>query len=302
MTRLRLLVLGAAAGGGFPQWNCGCEVCSLYWYGDSRVRPLTQSSVAVTGDGKHWILLNCSPDIRSQILANRHLQPRGGRRDSPISAVFLTNGDVDHVAGLLTLRESQPFTIHGTPSVLRAIADSPIFSVVNEAMAPRIAVGLGETASLPGGVEIEPFAVPGKVPLYQEGETVEIGLETDTTVGLRVAAGGAECFYVPGCAHVTPALGDRVRGASLLFFDGTLFSDDEMIRAGLGAKTGQRMGHISMSGPGGAVAAFEGLDIERKVFIHINNTNPVLVHGSAERRKVEAAGWTVAEDGMEFEL
>ncbi len=301
MTRLRLLVLGAAAGGGYPQWNCRCDVCSLYWAGDPRVRPLTQSSVAVTGDGEHWALLNCSPDVRAQILARTTLQPRRGRRDSPISAVVLTNGDIDHVAGLLSLRESQPYSIYATGATLGAIASNPVFGVVSEAMVPRRRMEIGRPETLPGGIEIEAFPVPGKVPLYQESGEVEIGRETDQTVGLRVSAGGRTFFYVPGCAHVPPSLGGRLKGAPLVLFDGTLYRDEEMIEQGLGSKTGRRMGHISMSGAEGSLAALEGLGIERKIFIHINNTNPVLIEGSPERANVEARGWEVAYDGMEIE-
>jgi len=216
--------------------------------------------------------------------------------------VVLTNGDVDHVAGLLSLRESQPFAIYGTRSVQRAIAESPIFGVVSTNMVPRVTVEPGSTVSLPGGLACEIFMVPGKVPLYQEGDEVEVGLETDATVGLRISAGDARCYYVPGCASITPALRDRLRGADLVLFDGTLFRDDEMIREGLGSKTGRRMGHVSMSGPEGAMAGLDGLGIGRKVFIHINNTNPVLIDGSPERRQVEAAGWEIAHDGQEIAL
>jgi len=302
MTRLRLLVLGSAAGGGSPQWNCRCRVCSLFWQGSGRIEARSQSSVAVSGDGESWVLLNCSPDVRSQILALKQLHPRQGRRDTPIAAVFLTNGDVDHVAGLLCLRESQPFEIHATDAVLNVLSENPMFNVVNRTVASRHRAELGRPQRLPGGITVEPFAVPGKVPLYQETETVEIGGETDTTVGVKVSAGDASLYYVPGCAEVTADIQHRLGGAALVLFDGTLWQDDEMIREGLGSKTGRRMGHISMSGPEGSIARLKDVAIGRRVFIHINNTNPVLIEDSPERREAEDAGWEIAFDGMEIPL
>jgi pyrroloquinoline quinone biosynthesis protein B len=258
--------------------------------------------VAVSSDGEHWALLNCSPDVRSQILALKRLHPRHGSRDTPISAVFLTSGDVDHVAGLLCLRESQPFEIHATDAVLNVLSENPMFDVVNRTLVPRHRAELGKPQKLPGGIVVEPFAVPGKVPLYQEAETVEVGRETDTTVGVKVSAGDAHLHYIPGCAEVTPEIRRRLEGAPLVLFDGTLWQDDEMIREGLGSKTGRRMGHVSMSGPEGSIERLKDLGIGRRVFIHINNTNPVLIEDSPERREAEAAGWEVAFDGMEISL
>jgi pyrroloquinoline quinone biosynthesis protein B len=299
---LRILVLGSAAGGGFPQWNCRCPVCQLAWAGDRRVSPRTQSSLAVSADGERWLLLNASPDLRQQILATPLLQPRETGRHSPIGAVVLTNGDVDHVAGLLTLRERQPLALYATPAVLAMIDDNPIFRVLDPGCVRPVAVALDEPVETPIGLEVTAFAVPGKVPLHQEGDEVRIGGETDTTIGLRVTGGGAQFFHIPGCAAVTPALLQRIRGAPLLLFDGTTYTDDEMVRLGLSEKTAHRMGHVAMSGPDGSIDGLAAADIRRKVFIHINNTNPVMVDGSAERRAVEAAGWEVAFDGMEIVL
>lgn len=295
-------MLGSAAGGGFPQWNCRCSVCALFWQGDARVRERTQSSIAVTGDGEQWVLLNCSPDIRSQILRTPALQPAHGRRHSPIAAALLTNGDIDHVAGLLSLRESQPFAIHATPAILDAIAQNRMFSAVDETLVPRRSVGLGDRVALPGGLEAELFAVPGKVPLYLEEGEVDIGAETDTTIGVKVAHADGHFFYVPGCAALTPDLRERLRGAPLVLFDGTLWEDDEMIREGVGRKTGRRMGHMPISGPDGSLAAFADLDVRRKVYVHINNTNPVLIDASRQRAEAERAGWEIAEDSMEIAL
>jgi pyrroloquinoline quinone biosynthesis protein B len=299
---LRILVLGSAAGGGFPQWNCRCPVCELAWAGDSRVRPRTQSSLAVSADGERWLLLNASPDLRQQILATPDLQPRTASRHSPISAVVLSNGDVDHVAGLLTLREGQSFGLYATEAVHQGLADNAIFRVLDPTLIPRIAVALDTPIQSKAGLEVTAFAVPGKVPLYEEGGDVRIGRETDTTVGLRIAGAGAHFFYIPGCASLTAALLARLSGAPLLFFDGTTYTDDEMVRLGLSRKTARRMGHVAMSGPEGSLEKFAAAVIGRKIYVHINNTNPVLVDGSAERREVEAAGWEVAFDGMEIVL
>ncbi|MGH6661334.1 MAG: pyrroloquinoline quinone biosynthesis protein PqqB [Rhodospirillales bacterium] len=311
---LRILVLGSAAGGGFPQWNANSEACKRARRGEVPSR--SQSSLAVTGDGRHWFLLNASPDLRQQINDNVALHPRDGIRHSPIAGVVLTNADVDHVAGLLTLREAQPLTLYATERVLGALAANSIFDVLDPEIVDRVAMQIGRpfAAVAPGGTDaglrIEAFAVPGKVARYLEDADAGPGLGSreGDTVGLRVASAGSSAgssesfFYVPGCAAMTPELADRLRGAALVFFDGTLFRDDEMIVRGEGAKTGARMGHMSMSGPDGTMAAFEGLGVRRRVFIHVNNTNPALLEDTPERRQIADAGWEVAWDGMEIEL
>lgn len=299
--RLRILVLGSAAGGGYPQWNCGCPTCRLAWDGDPRVRPRTQSSLAVSVDGDHWLLLNASPDIRAQIAACPELQPNGGLRHSPIAAVFLTNGDVDHVAGLLSLRERQAFTVYGTAEVLDGLRENVIFRVLDAGVVTFEPVRLGEPRPVIAGISITAFPVPGKVPLYREQGIVGIGAETEDTIGLLVEGGGSRFFYIPGCAQVTPGLLERIAGADLLFFDGTCFSDDEMPRLGVSAKTAGRMGHLPMDGPEGSLAALAGAGIRRKIYIHINNTNPALVDGSPERQRIEAAGWELAHDGLRID-
>lgn len=299
---MQVIVLGSAAGGGVPQWNCRCPVCRLAWAGDPRVAPRTQSSVAVSADGRSFVILNASPDIRSQIAATPALHPRDGSRDSPIRAVVLTNADVDHIAGLLSLREQQPFQIHATPETLELLAQNQIFDAVSRAVAGRDPVAFGTPFTPVPGIEMDFFAVPGKVPLWREDERLVIGEETGSTVGVIVTGGGRRIAYVPGCAAVTPALRARIAGADLLLFDGTLFRDDEMIEAGVGTKTGARMGHLSMSGPEGTMALLADVAVARRVFIHINNTNPALVAGSEARQAVEAAGWSLARDGMEFTL
>lgn len=300
---MRLIVLGAAAGGGFPQWNSACPVGRRAWQRDPAARWRTQCSVALSGDGERWTLLNASPDLRQQILATSELQPRNGPRHSPIVAVILTNGDVDHVAGLLNLRESQRFALYATGAILDVLERNPIFNVLNPEFVRRHRLVLEEPIKPEGAPTVVPFGVPGKVPLYLEGDALEIGAETEDVIGLELSDGqGDKAFFIPGCARLTSALVERLRGAALVLFDGTLWADDEMIRSGTGVKTGARMGHMSLSGPDGTLAAFEPLEVRRKILIHINNTNPILLDDSAERAAALAAGWEVAYDGMEIAL
>jgi pyrroloquinoline quinone biosynthesis protein B len=299
MGRLTAIVLGSAAGGAFPQWNCRCPVCQLAWAGDKRVRPRTQASIAVSsGDGR-WTLLNASPDLGQQIRATRVLHPAGALRGSPIEAVVLTGAEIDQIAGLLSLRESTPFTLYATPSSHAAVAANAMFSALG-AMARR-AVNPGERFMLAGNIEAQLFTVPGKVPLYLEGDDPEIGAESAANVGIELQHEGARLVFVPGAAAVTDAMRARFAQADVVLFDGTVFTDDEMQRTGTGTKTGRRMGHMPIDGEGGALQALAGLKT-RRIFMHINNTNPIQIDGSAERAKVEAAGWQVAEDGMEIVL
>ena len=229
---MRILVLGSAAGGGVPQWNCLCPVCRLAWSGDKRVKPRSQSSLAVSADGERWLILNASPDLRQQIIASPCLHPRGAKRHSPIGAVFVTNADVDHLAGLLTLREQQSFVLLGSPATL-AEAAKGIFGVLNKDLVSMRAVALDTPADTGIGVKVTPFAVPGKVPLYLEGENVAVGAESEATVGVELSDGAKSFFYVPGCAEINEGVINRLAGAALAFFDGTTFTDDEMVKSGL---------------------------------------------------------------------
>jgi pyrroloquinoline quinone biosynthesis protein B len=299
---MRVVVLGSAAGGGLPQWNCRCPNCTLARSEPERVRPRTQSSIAVSADGDDWLLINASPDIRQQLFDNEVMHPREGLRHSPIRAVLLTNGDVDHVAGLLTLREGQPYTLYATSGILESVNANRVFDVMAEGIVARRTIGLDAPFEPLPGLRVTLFAVPGKVPLWLEGEQVEIGAETETTVGAMIEAGGRRLAYVPGCALVNDDVRRRLAGVDALLFDGTVLYDDDMIRAGVGTKTGWRMGHVPMRGDKGSIDALAGVEIGRRVFVHINNTNPVLVEGSPERAEVEAAGWTVAHDGLSLDL
>ena len=291
------VVLGSAAGGGFPQWNCCCPVCRLAWAGDPRVKPRTQASIAVSADGERWLLINASPDLRAQISATPVLHPKADRRDSPIAAVILTGAEIDQTTGLLTLRERQPFRLLATAATHGFVAGNPMFSALQPDLVPRLTIVPGECFAPLPGIEAELFSVPGKVPLYLEGDHSKN--EADVNVGVELRAGTARLVYVPGAAAVPAPIQDRLARADIVLFDGTLYRDDEMILTGTGEKTGRRMGHMPIDGPDGTLVTLAGLS-GRRLFIHINNTNPILIEGSPERgaeARVEQP-----EDGMEIAL
>ncbi len=306
---LRVVVLGAAAGGGVPQWNCGCTVCTAA-RGDHPELRSTQASIAFSADGEHWFLINASPDLRQQLIVTPQLHPRSGSlRHSPIAGVILTNSEVDAVAGLLSLREGSPFTIYAHSRVLAILKANSIFNVLGENNVRREPIAIDATfePKLPdgtqSGIEILPFAVAGKGAWYLEGQTHPAGEDgAGDTIGLRIGetATGKHFYFLAACAKVTPELKTRLRGAPLIFFDGTLWRDDELIALGLGSKTGQGMGHIAMSGENGAIAALADLGIERRIFLHINNSNRVLLYDSKERAIAEGAGWQIPADGTEI--
>jgi pyrroloquinoline quinone biosynthesis protein B len=307
---LEAVVLGSAAGGGFPQWNSNAPACRRARNLDSAAAPRSQASLAVSGNARDWFVLNASPDLRLQIEATPALYPREGLRSSPIVGVLVPGGDVDAVAGLLHLRERHRFSVYAPARVLAVIAANPIFHVLAPDCVERVELHLDRRIELAGatgssGLAVVAFAVPSKVPLYLETAGQDPGIaEEGDSVGLQIIDGGTgkSFFFIPGCAAMTDSLRRRLTGSELVFFDGTLWRDDEMIRLGVGNKTGRRMGHISMSGDDGAIAAFRDLDVKRRIFIHINNSNPVLLDDSPERQLAEAAGWEIAYDGMELRL
>lgn len=296
---MRFIIMGSAAGGGFPQWNCACTNCRLAWNGDPRVQAATQSSLALQLADERWLLVNAAPEILKQIAAVPALQPQHAPRHSPISDILLTSAEIDHVAGLLSLRERQPLVLRATRRVLGILAGNAIFDALHPEHVARLPFMLEQPIMFPG-VTVIPFAAPGKAPLYLE-EAVPAEEEDTIALEFRDAA-GRRAFYIPGCREVTPALKERLDGAALLLFDGTLWADDEMRQAGVGTRTGQAMGHHHLGGADGSIAALEGVRLERKIFIHINNTNPLLRRDSDERRLATAAGWQVAHDGMELVL
>jgi len=299
-------VLGSGAGGGVPQWNCNARLSRMAWDGAGNVRPRTQSSIAVSAAPGRWVIVNASPDIRQQIWATPELQPRrdGAKRNSPIKAVVLTNGDIDHIAGLLSLRERQPFSVYATERVLSILRANSVFDVLAFDVVERVTLPLGQPIEIAdtAGVTVEAFAVPGKIALYLEDASKRgFGTEPGDTIGLRISTPctGAVA-YIPGCAEVSEDVLHRVHGGDCLLFDGTVFTDTELVDLGIVAKTGERMGHVAITGDGGSLHAFDGCLVRRKIYIHINTTNPILEPGSAAEATVKEAGWEVACDGIQI--
>ena len=266
----------------------------------------TQCSVAVSADGSRWVVLNAAPELAMQIGRTNSLHPRGNGRHSPIAAVALTGGEIDTILGLLSLREGHAFAIYAGREVLDVLVANPIFRALPESRVPRRTLEKNSVTVLRDaagdllGLSIEAFSVPGKVPLFAETDSDPGRHDDGATIGLHVRSDTASLFFIPGCAAMTDALRERLSGAELVLFDGTLWDDHEMIEAGLSEKSGLRMGHMSISGPDGAIAAFADVDVGRKVFIHLNNTNPALLEDSSERRTLKSQGWDVAFDGMEL--
>jgi pyrroloquinoline quinone biosynthesis protein B len=299
VSRMRALVLGAAAGGGLPQWNCACRNCILAREGKIPVQ--TQSSLAVSADGARWAVLNASPDIRSQLTSNRQMWPPA-LRESPVKCVILTNGDIDHVGGLLTLREKQPFKLFLTQDLHEILSANPVFAALDPELVERAACGLDTWFEVLPGLSARLFAVPGKVPLYLESGIADTAMMGGQTVGAELKTDEARLVYIPGCSKMTPEIRARIDGADALFFDGTLYRDDEMVTEGLGSKTGLRMGHMPISGIGGSLEMLAGVGAKRKVYVHMNNSNPIWRPDSEERLAVEGTGVEIGFDGMELQL
>lgn len=298
--RLTALVLGAAAGGGFPQWNCGCPACCLARAGDAKARPATQASVAVTGNGTDWVVIGASPDIRQQIQQTPQLWPRKGLRDSPIVGIVLIGGDVDALAGLLVLRERQPLTIFAPQPLLDVLEANRIFDVLDPTLVRRQVLKPQQPVACGADLTLSLLPMPGKVPLYLESKGASEA-EPGPTYAAMLEANARKVIIAPACAQITATVRQQLRQADVLFFDGTLFTDEEMIVAGLGQKTGRRMGHVPVSGPGGTLEQLADMP-GRRILLHINNSNPILLRDSPERHQVEAAGFEVAYDGMEVQL
>ena len=310
MPALRIRVLGSAAGGGFPQWNCGCPNCRGLREGSIRASARRQESLAISADGDTWFLLNASPEIREQIESFPGLWPRAPRH-SPIGGIVLTNGDLDHGLGLLSLRESHPLTLYATDAVRRGFTEGNVLyrtlqRFEGQATWQRMALDV-ETPLGEAGLMVTAFAVPGKRPIHLElGSADPPSVEDNVGLLIRAAAsaaGGARTLaYVPAAAGWTDAIERRVSEADAIFFDGTFWSSAELSNTGVGTKRAEDMAHLPVGGPDGGLARLAALRVPRRVLIHINNTNPILRDDSAERRQVEAAGVEVAFDGMELVL
>jgi len=300
-------VLGSAAGGGFPQWNCGCANCMGMRRGMLRAAARTQESIAVSANGSDWFLVNASPEIRQQIEGFPALHPRQ-LRDTPIAGIALTNGDLDHCLGLLSLRESQPLTLYATERVRRGFCEHNRLYRTLERFDGQVTwhtLELGAERPLlangrESGLTVEAWPVPGRGPLH----LAELGAQPEDNVALRITEqkSGAALAYLPAVAGLTEQVGMTLRDASAVFFDGTFWSNDELTGKGVGTRNAADMSHWPIGGDGGSLHFLRGCGVKTKVFIHINNTNPILREDSAERAEVAAAGVQVAFDGMELAL
>jgi pyrroloquinoline quinone biosynthesis protein B len=260
---------------------------------------MTQSSVAVSVDGREWVLLNASPDLREQFARCDALAPTGVR-SSPLRAVIVTSAEVDHVAGLLTLREKSPFALYATAQTHAVLNSNSIFNALDPAFVERAVMSLDQPFTPLSRLEFRAFAVPGKDALYLEGPSPNLAAMGEQTVGLRISADERVFYFIPGCAQLPDWLVKKLSDADIVFFDGTVWEDDDMARSGAGQKTGSRMGHLPIAGAEGSLARLSSLRA-RLVYTHINNTNPILSDGPIRERVIQA-GWEIAFDGMEIEL
>jgi len=293
-------VLGAAAGGGFPQWNCNCPQCQAVRVGSRPCRSCTQSSVAVSADYRRWFLLNASPDLRAQIESFPALHPHG-LRDSPLQTVLLTDAELDHSLGLLLLREAARLEVHATAAVHEILSTGTalLHTLSTYTNVEWRSVVPGREISLADGLSYSAFSVP-----TTKRARFGNGAKEEEVVGYRFTNGyaGPVLVYLPGVQQLTASVSAHLEGCTCLLFDGTCWQDDELIRLGVSAKTSREMGHLPISGAEGSLEQLAPLSIKRKMYIHINNTNPILLEDAPERRIVEENGMEVAADGLELEL
>lgn len=296
-------MLGTAAGGGVPQWNCSCRLCDLCRTDPHRVVPRLQLQAIVSGDGQQWFLLNASPDLRFQIEANPELQPSSkfGRRNTPIRGIVLTTADLDQVLGVLLLREFQPLTIYATALVRKTLEANSFFRMLHRVadqltwveIIPGQAFSLGES-----GIRCTPIALQGSLPFYaRELDTGEPG---QASLGLLLEKQGRRVAYTPSVPEITAELRALYGSCDTVLVDGTFWSDAELSRTHQGTPTARAIGHVPLSGEDGTIALLAGLDFPRRVFVHINNTNPILDRESEAYDAAVRAGWQVAHDGWQL--
>lgn len=302
---MHLILLGTAAGGGFPQWNCWCPSCRVARTDPGRAHPRTQSSAAVSADGRRWFLLNASPDVREQVTRLDGDAP-AGMRHVPIEGIVLTDAELDHTLGITLLREARQLQLYATDAALAVLTEDSRVLPVTQAFAGVAVFPLPLGVSVPlryrdgadSGLTVSAFAVAGDPPRFARRALA------GHTVGLWIAdrATGGSVAFVPGCGELTDALLACLAHAGLVCFDGTFWANDEMIRLGLSERTARQMDHLPISGPGGSLERLSTLTAPVRVYTHINNSNPILLEDSPERRQVDAAGITVGHDGMHFDL
>ena len=310
---MRIRILGSAAGGGFPQWNCGCGNCiAVRDHGRARGgafrgKARTQAQLALSEDGSTWFLAGASPDLAAQIESSPELHPRG-LRDSPLAGVVLASADLDHILGLLLLREFQPLRVYAAPSILRILREeNSAFAMLNR-VEPQVAwTAVNASAPFPllsasgedSGLQCEVHYLSGRYPQYVKGETRGLVCEEATAALFFESAAGKRVAYIPAVGRLDDALLEEIRRCRLLLFDGTFWSDDELQRVLGAGETAHQMGHIPVEE---TLRLLKGVAVERKLFIHVNNTNPILNETSREYQAVREAGWEVAEDNWELEL
>jgi pyrroloquinoline quinone biosynthesis protein B len=311
---MQIKVLGSAAGGGFPQWNCACRNCSGLRSGLIRSTARSQTQLAFSPDGVVWFLLAASPDLRTQIAATRQLDPpAGGATGTPIGGIFLASADVDSLMGLLHLREFQSFFLFATPAIQKIVhTENRIFDVLHRAEPPvqwqalspggRLACRFGEDPSAPPAFICSSVSLGGSFPDYLSSDLRRSLPSAESVIALRFEQGAKSFFFAPSLPEISGEWLKAAASSSVAFLDGTFWSDDELLSTGRGEKTAREMGHVPLSGRDGLLAQFPSDSSARKILLHINNTNPILDETSDEHRAVCDAGFEIAYDGMEFTL
>ncbi len=312
---MRIQILGSAAGGGFPQWNCGCENCVAVRKNASKNarenkfsgKARTQAQLALSADGSTWFLAGASPDLAFQIESSPQLHPRA-LRDSPVAGVVLGSCDLDHVVGLLLLRELQPLRVYAAPSILRILREeNSMFGMLNRVEPQVVWTPMNSGAPFPllsvdgkdSGLQCEVHYLSGRYPKYVKTETKVLARDEATAALFFVSSSGKRVAYVPAVGSLSDALLEKIQHADLLLFDGTFWSDDELRRVQGSGETAHQMGHIPVEE---SLRTLNNIIVGRKMFVHLNNTNPILNEASPEHRAVRQAGWEVAEDNWQLEL
>jgi pyrroloquinoline quinone biosynthesis protein B len=309
---MQVKILGSAAGGGFPQWNCACANCASLRAGTFRGKARTQTQVAISADSRTWFLLGAAPDLRFQIEATPELHPRDGIRQSPIAGAVLLNADIDHVLGLLLLRELQPLRVYASRSVQRILwEDNSMFAMLQRVpgqltwadFAPGKTFPLCNPVGADSGLHCRALSLGTHYPAYVQAARRSQLAASEASLGLMVdGASGRRLAYLPAVPQVDGALLREIDSCDVLFFDGTFWSDDELVRIQGSGQTAQQMGHVAVSSGEGSLSKLAQLRCPRKIYLHINNTNPMLNEAGPEYRQVRDAGWEIAEDGWQFEL
>jgi pyrroloquinoline quinone biosynthesis protein B len=300
-------LLGTAAGGGFPQWNCACTLCDLCRNFPDVVRPRLQLQAAFSTDAEKWFLINASPDLRFQIESNPELQPLAlhGKRNTPIQGIILTSADLDQVLGLLLLREFQPLTIYSTGVVRRVLEANSFFRMLERV--PKqltwVEIHPGKAFTLGDQVTCTPISLSGALPYYAR-EVAADGLDAEepgrASLGLLLEADGHRLAYTPSLPEVTEAIREMYDSCDVILVDGTFWSDAELSRTHAGTPSARSIGHVPMSGDDGTIALLAGIGARRRIFVHINNTNPVLDTRGPEYKYVSDAGWQIGQDGWQL--